>query len=213
MSISVNPSSIIISNIYKSRKNLLNQLKKRGYNIDNYNEFSINEIQIMHTKEQLDMLIDNDSGHKIYVKYHINKKISPNHIYTITSDLYDMENILNKKTDEIIFISNDEVNESLLQIINQLYNNEKIYINIVNIKRLLFNVLEHNLVPKHKILQEDDKEEILKKYRITDMEKELPSISRFDPVAIAIGLRPGQICEILRPSKTAIITKYYRYCK
>jgi DNA-directed RNA polymerases I, II, and III subunit RPABC1 len=208
-----NTSSIIISNIYKSRKNLLDQLKKRGFKIDNYNEFSINEIQIMHSKEQLDMLIENEVGHKIYVKYHINKKISPNHIYTITSDLFDMENILNKKTDEIIFISNDEVNEGLLQTINQLYNNDKIYINIVNIKRLLFNILEHNLVPKHEILQDDEKEEILKKYRITNMEKELPSISRFDPVSIAIGLRPGQICEITRPSKTAIITKYYRYCK
>lgn len=208
-----NTSSIIISNIYKSRKNLLDQLKKRGFKIDNYNEFSINEIQIMHSKEQLDMLIENEVGHKIYVKYHINKKISPNHIYTITSDLFDMENILNKKTDEIIFISNDEVNEGLLQTINQLYNNDKIYINIVNIKRLLFNILEHNLVPKHQILQDDEKEEILKKYRITNMEKELPSISRFDPVSIAIGLRPGQICEITRPSKTAIITKYYRYCK
>lgn len=207
-----NSSSIIISNLYKSRKNILNQLKKRGFNVDNYNEFSINEINIMHAKEQLDMLVENDVGHKIYIKYHINKKISPNHIYTITSDLYDMENILNKKTDEIIFISNDEPNDSLVQTMKQLYHSEKIYINIINIKRLLFDILEHNLVPKHVILNEEQTNVVCKKYNITNKETEMPTISRFDPVAIAIGLRPGNVCEIIRPSKTAITSKYYRFC-
>ena len=40
----------------------------------------------------------------------------------------------------------------------------------------------------------------------------MPQISRYDPVAQAIGLRPGQICKITRPSKTAITSNYYRIC-
>ena len=39
-----------------------------------------------------------------------------------------------------------------------------------------------------------------------------PAISRFDPVATTIGLKPEQLCEITRPSKTAITSKYYRLC-
>ena len=49
------------------------------------------------------------------------------------------------------------------------------------------------------------------KYNIIDL-IHFPDISRFDPVARAIGLRPGQVCHIVRPSKTAITADYYRIC-
>ena len=51
----------------------------------------------------------------------------------------------------------------------------------------------------------------MKKYNITD-KIQFPDISRFDPVSRAIGLRPGQLCHIVRPSKTAINADYYRIC-
>jgi DNA-directed RNA polymerase subunit H len=79
------------------------------------------------------------------------------------------------------------------------------------LKRLQYNILDHNLVPPHRILQNKEKEEIIDKYKIID-NKQLPEISRYDPVSVAINMRPGDICEIIRPSKTAILTKYYRYC-
>ena len=43
-------------------------------------------------------------------------------------------------------------------------------------------------------------------------DNEFPELSRFDPVAQTIGIRPGQLCEIIRPSKTAISAPYYRIC-
>jgi DNA-directed RNA polymerase subunit H (RpoH/RPB5) len=49
------------------------------------------------------------------------------------------------------------------------------------------------------------------KYNITD-KIQFPDISRFDPVARVIGLRPGQVCNIIRASKTAIEANYYRIC-
>ena len=51
----------------------------------------------------------------------------------------------------------------------------------------------------------------MKRYNITD-KVQFPNISRFDPVARAIGLRPGQVCGITRPSKTSIESNYYRIC-
>ena len=213
MASTTHSSSTIVSNVYTSRKNILNQLKNREYDVSNYEEFSTNEVHIMFNKEQLDMLIENEAGHKVYVKYHIHKKMSPNHVYTIASDLYDMESILNKETDEIIFISNDDPNESLTKAINQLYHSEKIFVNVISIRRLLFNILEHNQVPPHRILNDVEKKELYKKYNVTNENEQLPTISRFDPVAVAIGMRPGHVCEIIRPSKTAIQTKYYRFCK
>lgn len=205
-------SSTVISNVYTSRKNILDQLKKRGFDISNYEGFSINDINIMFDKEQLDMLIENDKGHKVYIKYHITKKINPNHIYTISTDLYDMHNILNKETDEIIFITNDDPNDSINKTTTQIYYTENMFITVINIKRLLFNILEHSQVPPHRILNDEERTDLYKKYNIINDTEQLPTISRFDPVAKAIGMRPGQVCEIIRPSKTAIQSKYYRLC-
>ena len=55
------------------------------------------------------------------------------------------------------------------------------------------------------------KNDIMKKYNI-NKDREFPEISRFDPVATAIGVRPGQLCEITRSSETSITSKYYRIC-
>ena len=74
-----------------------------------------------------------------------------------------------------------------------------------------YNILNHTLVPPHKILSNEESLEIKKKYNINN-NSEIPEISRFDPVAEAIGLRPNQLCEIVRKSPTAIETLYYRLC-
>ena len=69
---------------------------------------------------------------------------------------------------------------------------------------------KHTMVPKHRILNEEEKQKIIAKYNILD--DNIPPISRFDPVAQVIGLRPRQYCEIVRPSKTSITSLFYRIC-
>ena len=71
-----------------------------------------------------------------------------------------------------------------------------------------FNVLEHELVPKHEILSEEEKKELLKKYNIT--EKQLPKILASDPVVKAIGAKPGDVIRIIRNSHVAGRSVYYR---
>ncbi len=203
--------STIESKIYKSRTILLKQLEKRGFDVSNYAEFSVNEVNIMMQNSQCDMLVENPSGHKVYVKYHINKALRPSYIYDVVDELFNIENILNKSTDQIIYITKSDPNDTLIKLLNQLYYADNVFISVYNIKRLQFNILEHTLVPEHVILTKEDANELFKKFNITESH-ELPEISRFDPVAIAIGLRPGEICRINRKSKTAVNSYYYRYC-
>lgn len=207
-----NTSSTIISKLYKSRKIILEQLNELGYNVSNYDGFSINEVNIMFNKKQLDMLIDSENKGRVYVKYSIYKKLSENAIYETITDLFEMGNILNKETDRIIFIIKAEPNETLMNIQEQIWHSEKYYISIMNLDRLQYNILKHSLVPKHKILNDTETTEFQEKYNIINPEKQLPTISRFDPVSQAIGLRPLQICEINRNSETTVETKYYRIC-
>jgi len=205
--------SPIISKIYRSRNILLNILKdKRGFDVSDYTDFSINEIMAMWKNKQMDMLLENPtSGRKIFIKYHLDTKIKSNYIYEYVDDLFDVETILSKE-DELIIITKDKINDGLRALIQQIYINDHKFINIYNLNNYLFNILKHSLVPEHNMLSDADKARIVKKYYITN-DKQFPEISRFDPVAQAIGLRPGQLVEIIRSSPTAITTKYYRLCR
>ena len=200
-----------ISKLSTSRKVLLAQLESQGYNIENYNEFSINELHIMHTNKQIDMLVSNETGNKVYIKYYLGRSLRPQNIHDFIDDLFNLENILNKSDTLIIITKDRSSRETLMAEVKQLWAEESIYINIIDIMSLQFNVLEHEMVPKHTKLTEEKIIAFKKRYNVLD-NSNIPEISRFDPVAIAIGLRPGDICEIIRPSITSITGNYYRYC-
>ena len=71
------------------------------------------------------------------------------------------------------------------------------------------------MVPPHSILTDSTEiETFIKNYNINPkyITKSLPDISRFSPVALVIGIRPGEICKIERDSKTAINSLFYRIC-
>jgi len=206
----VKENSLTISNIYKSRKILLELLETRGYDIEEWNDFSINEIQAMHTNEQLDLLLTHKtSDKKIYVKYH-QKKLNYGNVCSYVEDIFTHEEIL-KKDDELIIFTKHKPNDTLIKLMKMLFITENQFVNIYYMKQYLFNILNHVNVPPHRVLTDKEKKDIYKKFNIT-RDSEMPEISRFDPVAQAIGLRPGELCEITRSSPTSITTKYYRFC-
>lgn len=201
--------------IFKSRKFLLEILEEQGFNVNDYKDCSIHEIHAMIQTKQLDLLIERNIPfkQKIYVKYHLGKTLRLNNIQEYIEDLFNLEKILTKN-DDLIIIIKEEPNETLIKIIKDIWEHEQINIRIINIQRLQFNILKHELVPKHSILTEKESDEFIKKYNIkkVDLSKSIPDISRFSPVGLVIGIRPGQICKIERNSKTAINTLFYRIC-
>ena len=206
-----------ISSIYTSRNVVLNLMKRQGYNVDEYDKFSINEVNTMKQNNQLDMLLEKNEEdeitkrkNKIYIKYYLGKTIRPTNIQQMVDDLFNLEVILTKD-DTLFIIIKEDMNETLINELKHIWEKDGIFIVMQNIKRLQFNILEHVLVPNHYVMKNSEIGNIMKKYNISDM-SQFPDISRFDPVAQVIGLRPGQVCEITRSSKTAIETKYYRVC-
>lgn len=204
-------NSETIANIFNSRKIILELARRRGFNTENYEHFSIHEIGLLYTNKQLDMFLKNEeTGNKIYYKYHLQTKIRPANVLDYVEDLFNIEEIL-EPHDELIIITKDKPNDSLLNILDKTYKKQNLYINIYNLHSYLYNILDNVLVPPHRVISEEEKQEIMKKYNVTD-EKLLPEIGRFDPVAIAIGLRPSQVTEIIRSSQTSLTAKYYRLC-
>jgi DNA-directed RNA polymerase subunit H (RpoH/RPB5) len=201
-----------ILSIYKARQTIIELLDHQSFNTKEYDGFSINEIDAMVSNNQLDMLVTNqNTNQKAYVKFYLNsKQIRPAGLDDLIEDLYTIENVL-AKTDSLIIIIEDEPNDTIITKLKYLYNHDGYFIIIHNIKRLQFNILNHKLVPECFILNEKDIDLMKKKFNIKDL-KQLPEISRFDPQALAIGLRPGQVCMFNRESATAMFYEYYRLC-
>lgn len=211
-------SSVLISHIFNSRKIIIELMGKQGYNINDYANFSVNEVNSMKQNNQLDMLLETSDDKvtpetpkkKIYIRYYLTSRPAPKNIQEMIDDLYVLTETL-KKTDSLFIIIKDEPNETLMNEIKHIWESDGIFIVIESIKRLQFNILDHILVPPHRILTDSEVDIMMKRYNVIS-KTQLPNISRFDPVARVIGLRPGQVCNIIRPSKTSIETNYYRVC-
>ncbi len=70
-------------------------------------------------------------------------------------------------------------------------------------------VTDHKLVPKHEILNEPEKKQILSQFSAS--EDQFPFLFSTDPVAREIGAKPGDMVKITRISDTAGEAIYYRY--
>ena len=205
--------------LYNSRQNLIEILGDIGYNTSSHELFSMNELYSMIQNEQINFNLkkinQDDKCKNVQIHYYellgkTNKALRDKVIDEIIEDYYYIQNILGPN-DRLIIVVNDDPNDTIINYLKQMWEKNHLLINIISIKRLQFNILKHNMVPKHRILLDEEKEEFLKGYNIQNL-KQVPEISRFDPVSQVIGIRPDEICEILRPSKNAINTKYYRAC-
>ncbi len=75
-----------------------------------------------------------------------------------------------------------------------------------------FNIFEHFLVPRHEVLSLDERDEVLKRYRVKPYQ--LPRIKASDPAAVLIGAKPGDIVKIMRKDVEKGTEKgyiHYRY--
>ncbi|MEM4970645.1 MAG: DNA-directed RNA polymerase subunit H [Sulfolobales archaeon] len=72
-----------------------------------------------------------------------------------------------------------------------------------------FNVLKHELVPRHEIVPIEEAIKILRELGVRP--EQLPWIKASDPVARAIGAKPGDIIRVIRKSETAGEIVVYRY--
>jgi DNA-directed RNA polymerase subunit H (RpoH/RPB5) len=199
--------------LFKSRNIILRLLDDIGYNVKDYNVFSCNEIDAMNKTGQLDMLMSHTTNSsKVYVKFHLpekQKQMSKNTLDDIIEDLYTPETL--QKSDTLIIIIDEEPNNSNIQRINHLYNNDRIFITMFNIMNLQFYIKSHYLVPEMTIVKEEDIPSLMKLYQIKKL-CQLPEISRYDAQAMCLLMRPNQVCKIVRGSISALRTTYYRVC-
>lgn len=229
-------NSTAIDNLYKSRQTIIEMLQEQDYDTSDYDSFSISDIHAMTVNKQLDMLMETTEESqkinknklkisynedmketttrpvekkKVFVKYHL-VKLRPPHVHEYIEDIFNVEEILGKD-DTLIIIIKEKPNDTLINLVKHIWENDGVFIIVYDINNLLFNPLKHILVPPHRILSQEEVDVIKEQYNIRE-NSEFNEISRFDPAAKAIGIRPGEVCEIIRSSKTALKSVNYRLC-
>ena len=162
-----NTQSGQIIEIYNSRKHIIDLLEAQKYDVSQYKDFSINDVNTLFATIQMDMLLRKIGGDdkKVYVKYHLAKSLRPVNIYEYIEDLFTLEEVLTKK-DDLIVIMKDEPNDTIRKTLTDIWEKEGIYIIVINIKRLQYNILNHQLVPEHIVLSAEEAAEVKKKYNI-----------------------------------------------
>ena len=172
-------------------------------------------------------------NHKLHVIYYNfqkqgNTKMMKTTIINRIDELY--KNDIFQTTDNIILIINESIKDTIKIINEELnlhlkeINNDKIKndlgytqrhfgnVFIFNIKTLQYNILDHQIVPKHTIIRDD--KDIQKILEISNCNlDQLPVISKNDPVSkLKLGTN-GDIFKIIRKSKTCGEDIYYRVCR
>ena len=203
--------TISVTHIYAARNNLLSILEESGYDVSEYTHCGIQQMGAMMDQKQLDLLLTNRSGKKIFIKFYLEGRLNVSSEACSFYESNEDEPPILTKADDLMIIVKMDPNDAQIAALNSLWNDSQIYASVINIKRLQFNILKHVQVPKHEILTLEEQEELFRMHNIQTL-ADLPSISRYDPVALVLCMRPGMVCRITRKSKTSVSTFYYRAC-
>jgi DNA-directed RNA polymerase subunit H (RpoH/RPB5) len=220
----------ILDYLYNSRKVIMDMVKYRGYNTNNYSSYTKDELNTLFEKTNskislsdvvgpLDILVEktneNNEKEQLLIKYRLDKFKKIKSQEQQITDIY--TNIL-KKDDTLILIYLDDIHfkptkkESNVELfVDDIYVNYGYFIQLFGIRNLLFNVMEHYTVPKHILISKKEQEELFIKFNIKQ-NSNYPTIRREDPVAKMIGLKPGEICKITKPTPANIYIDTYRLC-
>ncbi len=208
--------------LVKTRQNLIKMLKTRKMDVSAYENFNQEELKKMLHQSlidksfinpevgPLDMILKNRHNTTTYVKYRLDKIKTARAIESFIDQIYKTQL---KPNDNLVIIAHEKINipgSSFETMLNNFYNQKGYFVQIISLTQLLINIVEHRDVPKHEVITDEEKKELLQKYYIN--ESNLPNILRDDPMAVYLGLTPGEVVRILRPSITSGTYISYRIC-
>jgi len=71
------------------------------------------------------------------------------------------------------------------------------------------NIINHGLAPKHVVLTNQEKNDVMKMYGIKKL-NQFPKILKSDPAVKTLKAKPGDLVKIIRKSHIAKESIYYR---
>ena len=118
----------------------------------------------------------------------------------------------NGKNNIILIFGNDILTTptiTQLNLIDKILQKKKGMLQYFQLNELQFNPTKHQLVPPHRKLTTEETTEIMNKYLIKN-KLQMPIILRTDVIAKWLGLKQGEIVEIIRINENSGKSYYYR---
>lgn len=114
----------------------------------------------------------------------------------------------NGYTNGIIIVALNPPSDNVLKHIKGL---AKDRVQFFHIRQLQFDITTHRMAMPHRILKEDERTAMSKRYNVTKPEDQLPWIDSQDTMVKWVGALPGDILEVTRHSDVAGPQMYYRF--
>jgi len=206
-----------IDYILRSRSTILEIVEDRGYNVDSYKNVSPDDLlKLITTSTQLLTIVATktieDVVKRCVVVYWV-EGAARLRVESEVNSLYDTEkdNHYNP-TDEIIIILSEPYNEIFNIQASKQWVTRKALISFFNLKNIISNPRKHVFVPEHRKLSSEEIATIMSSLHLKS-KSELPHIKyHVDMQARVLGMVPGDIVEIKRPSETCGVYTAYRVC-
>ena len=192
-------------NLYKCRETVLEMLEDRGYLVPENFKLSFENFLLIFEENNLDIHLIKNEKDSIIVRFmhdynkNLTKKDLDNIVQTII-ETTENENI------NIVLIMKNRTTTSNKDLVDRTKNVE-----IFCQDYLVLNPTKHFLVPKHSILSKEEETQVLKKYGCT--KAQLPKLPHTDPIAKYYGMKPGDICKIVRNNASSGQHIYYRHIR
>ena len=207
--------------LIRSRSTLLQILEDRGYNTFDYRNISPDQILELAEggSKALNISVHANSGEPkkaacahADVIYQINDRLRTR-LGTYLRDLYDktLSKSAMDATHDVIILINEPYNEAFDKAALQMWQTKKARVTFFHIKQVVVHLGRHELVPPHRKLSGDEARAEIERWRLTQR-SQLPLIKHHDIQSRILGLVPGDMVEILRPSATAGVTRVIRIC-
>ena len=202
--------------LYVSRKIILEMLTHRNIEVEESSNFSQEELDIMYKANPkitfemnpIDMVFPKSN---FTIKYVLQPKLRSKDVMKLIEDMIEENSIKEKSTIILIVRDTMKTEETIENFFESILKKNNIYVQMFDINKLLYNVTEHTLVPKHEIISTEEKEDLMSKYNL-ETEDQLPLIKKNDPVAKYHGMRVGNVCKITTHSETHGVYTKYRLC-
>jgi DNA-directed RNA polymerase I, II, and III subunit RPABC1 len=193
-----------MATIYKARKTLATILEARGFDTSVLKEENEHEVDLMTSNDTLDFSLRHPQGAMVYVHFDMQfRPLNKNNLEKITKEF------TLTSQDCLIIIAQKSPSNPFYDALREAWKHSNIFVQAWDVKELQIDISQHKMVPKHRIINSKEEEELFKKYSIKDRSV-LPVLDREDAMARWLGARPDQIAEIERGSETSAVSKYYR---
>ena len=208
--------------LFRSRQTLLRILAAKGYNTTPYEKFGPFEIELMAagsrgTSLRMDLEREVPEGadlpSKCRVEYGIPRiKTRLNSYMSKLLENDEGEPAFDPAVTELVIITLEPIGDTFTAAAAKAWASTKQRVAFFDANTLVSNPLEHVLVPKHEMVPKDQHADLLKRLNC-DSKLRLPMI-RFhdDIIGRLLGLVPGDIVKITRPSPQAGQYTVYRVC-